>query len=66
MKYVFTHPPASIAIFDSKETIIILSPTPHPREAHNLWTNNPGIISVFQDYFELMWRNSSENKYKKT
>lgn len=65
VRYVFTPPPATIAIFDKKETIITISPTPHPRETHNLWSNNPGLIAIFQDYFELMWRTSKKDKHKK-
>jgi len=65
IRYIFTPPPATISIFDKKETIITISPTPHPREAPNLWSNNPSLIAIFQDYFELTWRASKENKHKK-
>jgi sugar-specific transcriptional regulator TrmB len=66
VRYIFTSPPATISIFDKKETFITISPTPHPRDTPNLWSNNPGLIAIFQDYFELMWRTSKEDKHKKT
>lgn len=65
VRYIFTPPPATISIFDKKETIITISPTPHPREAPNLWSNNPSLIAIFQDYFELMWRASKEDEHQK-
>lgn len=65
VRYIFTPPPATIAIFDKKETIITISPIPHPRETPNLWSNNPGLIAIFQDYFEIMWRASKEAEHKK-
>jgi sugar-specific transcriptional regulator TrmB len=66
VRYIFTPPPATISIFDKKETLITISPIPHPRETPNLWSNNPGLIAIFQDYFELMWRTSKEDKHKET
>jgi sugar-specific transcriptional regulator TrmB len=66
VRYIFTPPPTTISIFDKKETIITISPTPHPRETPNLWSNNPSLIAIFQDYFELMWRASKKSKHKKT
>jgi hypothetical protein len=65
VRYISRPPPATIAIFDKKKTSITISPTPHPLETPNLWSNNPGLIAIFQEYFELIWRTSKKNKHKK-
>jgi sugar-specific transcriptional regulator TrmB len=50
-----TQPPATMAIFDKEEASFSISPAPQPYETPNLWTNNPGLIEVFQDYFDNNW-----------
>jgi len=66
VRYVFESPPTTILLCDKKEAIVTISPAPHPRETPNLWSNNAGIIAIFQDYFELMWRTSKREANTKT
>jgi sugar-specific transcriptional regulator TrmB len=49
---------ATITLWDGKEASISLSPKPYPHNTTNLWTNNPGLFAVFQDYFKTIWRDS--------
>lgn len=65
VRHVFTPPPATIAIFDKKETCITVSPMPSPDSTPSLWSNNLGLIAVFQDYFELKWSNSELGSFEK-
>lgn len=64
VRYISRPPPATLAIFDKKKTSITTSPTPNPLETPHLWSNNPGLIAIFQDYFELMWRTSTKTNTK--
>jgi sugar-specific transcriptional regulator TrmB len=62
VKYIFLAPPATVAIFDKKEASISVSPAPNPHNTCSLWSNNFGLIAIFEDYFELNWRTSHKGK----
>jgi sugar-specific transcriptional regulator TrmB len=62
LRYTLYPPPATMTLWDGTEASISLSPNPKPHHASSLWSNNCGLIAVFQDYFETIWRNS----YKET
>lgn len=64
IRYLFTPPPATISIIDNKETSITVSTTPSPHDTPSLWSNNFGLITIFQDYFELMWRAPKIKEHK--
>lgn len=60
LKYIPELPSAIIAIFDKTRVIIITSASVDLAEASSLWTNNPCILSIFNDYFELKWITAME------
>jgi sugar-specific transcriptional regulator TrmB len=62
VRYIFAPPPATMAIFDKKEASISVCPEPRPQNTSSLWSNNIGLIAIFQDYFELMWRTAYKGK----
>jgi sugar-specific transcriptional regulator TrmB len=64
IRYLFTPPPATISIIDNKETSITVSTTPSPHDTPSLWSNNLGLITIFQDYFELTWRAPKIKEHK--
>ena len=62
LKYILDPPPAIIAIFDKKRTIIDTSSSVGLAEAPALWTGNPCFLSILSDYFEIMWITAIEKR----
>jgi len=58
VRSVFAPPPATIAIFDGRDACITTSPMLSPDSTSSLWSNNSGLIAVFQNYFDSMWSSS--------
>jgi sugar-specific transcriptional regulator TrmB len=62
VRFAFYPPPATMTIWDGKEASISLLPKPNPHHTSSLWSNNSGLIAVFHDYFETVWRDSYRDK----
>ena len=56
LRYMLTMPEAVFSIIDRKEVLINIIPMSLPMQTPNLWSNNPSIAAVVQDYFDLKWR----------
>lgn len=54
LRYLSTLPRASVTIYDDKEMLFYLSATQSLEDAC-LWSNNPSLLAVFHDHFEIMW-----------
>lgn len=50
---------ADIAIHDKKNFAIITSSNSNPNEMEALWSNNPAVAKLAQDYFELKWQSTT-------
>ncbi len=61
LKYILDPPKAVIEIFDKKEAMIKTSVKAWLTENTSLWTDNPCLISIISDYFELMWIKTMEH-----
>jgi sugar-specific transcriptional regulator TrmB len=55
IRFTSKFPPASLAILDKKETIIITPQTGHVHERTILWSNDIRLAATYRDYFELKW-----------
>ena len=55
VRYILTIPPAVFSIFDKKEVLLNIVTAPLPKDTPSLWSNNPCIAAIVQDYFELKW-----------
>jgi hypothetical protein len=53
-------PKASVAIFDKRNAFVTLYPTTGLRESPAILTDNPSFLSIYQDYFENIWKNGEE------
>jgi len=51
-----------IAIIDIKEVYIVTTPNLRLEESPALWSNNPSLIDITQNYFEKLWNDSLELK----
>jgi sugar-specific transcriptional regulator TrmB len=54
------HPKTVIGLYDRKDAFIILNPKEALLESPALWTDNQSLISVIQDYFEILWLTAVE------
>jgi hypothetical protein len=50
---------ASIAIHDKKSFAIVTSSNSNPMEMEALWSNNPAVAKLAQEYFELKWQSTT-------
>jgi len=48
-------PKSTMSIIDGREALLSVTPS-ISSQTPGLWLNNPGIVGVFQDYFDFLWR----------
>jgi len=61
LRHVEFKPKPNVVIQDNKMALINCSQTSNPNEVSCLFTDNPRIVSVIRDYYDVMW-----NKVAKT
>ncbi len=64
IKYIPDPPPAIISIYDKKKVLVTTSPSTGLEQSPTLWTNNPSLIAVVRDHFEIMWITAMEDDSK--
>ncbi|MGD0995192.1 MAG: helix-turn-helix domain-containing protein [Candidatus Bathyarchaeia archaeon] len=62
IKYVLSSPKVVFVIVDKKDLHTNLFPNRTPVETTELILDHPGIIEVFQNYFETVWKQAQELK----
>lgn len=55
IRYDRSIPSSALAIYDDKEVILTISASSRPPEAPILWSNNPSLVELAQNYFKIMW-----------
>ena len=50
---------AGVAIHDKKRFVVVTSQNSNPNEMEALWSNNPEVAKLAQDYFELKWQSTT-------
>jgi sugar-specific transcriptional regulator TrmB len=59
------YPPTGIlCIIDKKEVLLATSTAGSTVGSPALWTSNPSLLAIVQEYFEQMWLTSKTEKYK--
>ncbi len=58
MRHITSLPSSMVAIFDHKEVNILLATDKSPKETPLLLTNNPVLVALSQNYFEIVWNNA--------
>ncbi len=56
VRYSNTSIPVMFFLIDGKEVLIATDPKPNPMESGALWTNNPCLIAVIEDFFNRTWQ----------
>jgi len=54
-------PKALMSIYDKKEVRVCTCTHPMLKKCPTLWTNNPCLLSILQDYFEIKWLTAMES-----
>jgi sugar-specific transcriptional regulator TrmB len=60
VKYLLDAPQVHVGLFDTKEVFINTSIAGGLTETPLLWSNNPSLITLVQDYFEKAWITAME------
>jgi sugar-specific transcriptional regulator TrmB len=60
LRVVSNHPKARLGIYDKKEVFISVNPETGAFDSHALWSNNPSLLTIIQDYFEVLWLTAIE------
>jgi sugar-specific transcriptional regulator TrmB len=58
MRYLDYCPAILLAIFDNNEALIVAEAGAGLTESPALWTNNLGLVTALQGYFEMLWLKS--------
>jgi len=64
IKYLLNAPKALMSIYDKKEAWISTCTNPVLEECPTLRTTNPCLLSILQDYFEMVWIRAMESNYQ--
>lgn len=59
IKCVPPPPPAIMFLCDKKEVMVSHS-VASPEETPDLWVNNQHLVTILQDYFEMLWNKATE------
>jgi sugar-specific transcriptional regulator TrmB len=60
IKYLPNAPEALMSICDDKGAWVCTCTDPVLEECPTLWTNNPCLLSVLQEYFDILWLTAAE------
>ncbi len=66
MRHISSLPSSIVAIFDRKEVNILLATDKSPIETTLLMTNNPVLVELAQNYFEMIWNNTPKQINEET
>jgi sugar-specific transcriptional regulator TrmB len=54
-RWLLNSPKALMSVYDKEEAWVCTCTNPGLKECPTLWTNNPCLLSILQDYFEILW-----------
>jgi sugar-specific transcriptional regulator TrmB len=62
IRYTTNPPTAIVAVYDEKEVYLATSAGVATEEPPALWSNNPSLVELARNYFEMMWNTALEHK----
>ena len=66
IRWIMQVPKTVMAIYDKKEVLVFTNPEAPLTESPALWSNAPSLVSLAEDYFELLWYRSMEKPHYHT
>ena len=64
LRYILNSPLAVVTIYDRKEMLVTTSALADLGESPALWSNNPSLLTIINDFFEIMWITAMENQHE--
>jgi hypothetical protein len=64
IKFISHCPTTVLGIYDKKEVFLIASPKTDLPGSPALWSNNPSLIALVNDHFEILWLTAMESNFK--
>jgi sugar-specific transcriptional regulator TrmB len=61
VRCTFESPPITLSLFDRKETLFNIASF-NPTGTSSLWSNNPVLIAILQNYFDQKWHEAKEDR----
>ncbi|MGD0644656.1 MAG: helix-turn-helix domain-containing protein [Candidatus Bathyarchaeia archaeon] len=61
LRHIPTQPTASVRIEDGEQVTLCITKSRHTMEAPSLFSNNPCLVAILQDYFEMLWSKATED-----
>jgi sugar-specific transcriptional regulator TrmB len=62
IRYTTNPPTAIVAVYDDKEVYLATSAGVGTEEPPALWSNNPSLVELARNYFEMIWNTALEYK----
>jgi sugar-specific transcriptional regulator TrmB len=59
-RFLEIKPKTAFGLYDNRELFVIVDPDMDISASPALWTNNPSLIAIAQDYFEMLWQTATE------
>jgi sugar-specific transcriptional regulator TrmB len=66
IRFLTSVPPTILGTYDKKEVFIFKNPTASINMSPALWSDNPSLIAIVTDYFEMLWLTALEDEFQKT
>ncbi len=60
-RFLTQMPKTVFGLYDDRELFVIVDPKMDISGSPALWTNNPSLVGLAHDYFEMLWETASEN-----
>jgi sugar-specific transcriptional regulator TrmB len=65
LRYILNPPSAIVTIFDRKKILATTSANAGLGESPAFWSNNPCLLAMINDFYEIMWITAIENQHEK-
>jgi sugar-specific transcriptional regulator TrmB len=61
VRFFPNRPKTVLGIYDEKEIFVVVDPTTSLPDSPALWSNSQSLITIAQDYFDILWITALEN-----
>ena len=62
LRYILKPPLAIVTIYDRKEILVTTSAIYGLGESPVLWSNNPSLLAIINDFYEILWMTAIEKQ----
>ena len=62
LRHIFKPPVAIVTVYDRKEVLVTTSAITDLGECPALWSNNPSLLAIINDFYEILWITAIEKQ----